>query len=316
MIFYLYTEPHRYTIEQYFLDHWAPSLGKRVRLISYDAFSRQKAFPFGTYIFSDFDRLDWLQQEDAAHIWNSLNRHPADFKLVNHPTRSLRRYPLLRKLYEEGINEFNVYRLTEQRYPSRFPVFIRDENDHQGKLTDLLESQSDLDAAMEAMLSAGASLDNKLIVEYVDTRQGDGRFHKHGVFRVGDQIVPQHVFFGDDWYVKRSGGTAVNEEDIGLELSICQSNPYQGQLFEIFEKAGVEYGRVDFSLKDGRIQVFEINSNPHIMTSTADRSFPRSEIRELAARALEKALLALDIETDQRKSLEIDARTNPIVSSL
>ena len=133
MILFLYQTGHRYAIEQYFLSHRAKQLAKKIRLVSYDRFLKFRSFPRATYIFSDIERLSPEQQECAARIWTELSS--AGLRILNHPTQSLRRYPLLRTLYDLKINRFNVYWLNENRIPSQFPVFIRRANDH-GSATD------------------------------------------------------------------------------------------------------------------------------------------------------------------------------------
>src|SRR4029079_4666966 len=40
--------------------------------------------------------------------------------------------------------------------------------------------------------------------------------------------------------------------------------PFAEILSKAFEIAGVEYGRVDYGLVDGRPQIYEINSNPDL----------------------------------------------------
>jgi hypothetical protein len=48
------------------------------------------------------------------------------------------------------------------------------------------------------------------------------------------------------------------------ELEFVSQNPHHEQLLKIFELAGVEYGRIDYAIKDGRVQTWEINLNPTI----------------------------------------------------
>jgi hypothetical protein len=49
------------------------------------------------------------------------------------------------------------------------------------------------------------------------------------------------------------------------QIRYLESNPHEKQLMEIFRLARIEWGRIDYSLLDGRIQVWEINTNPHII---------------------------------------------------
>jgi len=47
------------------------------------------------------------------------------------------------------------------------------------------------------------------------------------------------------------------------ELRIVRENPYGSAVAAAFELAGIEYGRADFGLVDSKVQLYEINSNPH-----------------------------------------------------
>ena len=52
------------------------------------------------------------------------------------------------------------------------------------------------------MRKAGRDLTRRLIVEFVDTRGRDNLYRKYGAFRVGDRVLPRHVFHNDAWMVK------------------------------------------------------------------------------------------------------------------
>jgi hypothetical protein len=44
-----------------------------------------------------------------------------------------------------------------------------------------------------------------------------------------------------------------------------ETNPWAQAVRPIFEMAQIEYGRMDFAVTDGRVQVFEINTNPVLL---------------------------------------------------
>ena len=48
------------------------------------------------------------------------------------------------------------------------------------------------------------------------------------------------------------------------ELNYVTQNPHEEQLLKIFALAQVEYGRIDYSIKNGKVQTWEINLNPTI----------------------------------------------------
>ena len=45
---------------------------------------------------------------------------------------------------------------------------------------------------------------------------------------------------------------------------MLRQNPYRDELYEAFEVAHITYGRADYGLMDGRVQIYEINTNPMI----------------------------------------------------
>jgi hypothetical protein len=48
------------------------------------------------------------------------------------------------------------------------------------------------------------------------------------------------------------------------ELEYVQRNPHEEELREIFAIANIDYGRIDYSILDGKVQTWEINLNPTI----------------------------------------------------
>lgn len=259
MIFYLVTEGHSYTINKY-LTSWGYGLASRIRTVYYEELFQLNRLPLGAYIFSDIERLNPQQADLAAKIWQTFAISGSAVQLLNHPTRSMRRYELLRTLYERGQNQFNVYRLTELRQPKRFPVFIRGENDHRGSLTDLLHTSDELEAAITKLSDEGHSREDKLIVEYCDTSDEQAIFRKYSAFIVGDRILPRHLFFSDKWVLKSPKN--VDEASMQEERTYVETNPHEAELREIFRLANIQYGRIDYSLLNGVIQVWEINTNP------------------------------------------------------
>ena len=116
LIYYLVTKPFSNTIRS-FLATWGKALKPRVRVIHYRKAFRQRQFSPGTYIFSDIERLSVRETEYAASIHHALTaRWGNRFTILNHPTRSMKRYELLRALYHAGINSHNAFRLPKDGY--------------------------------------------------------------------------------------------------------------------------------------------------------------------------------------------------------
>ncbi|CAD0227956.1 hypothetical protein [Planktothrix agardhii] len=264
MIFYVVTESHAFTMNRY-LESWGRNLLPLVRPIFYEQLNKIKSLPVGTYIFSDLERLSPEEAEMASQVWEQLANSGKGIRLLNHPTGSMRRYELLRTLYEKGWNKFNVYRIIEERKPERFPVFLRGETDHAGSRSLLLETPEDLKKALAVMLESPDSREDKIITEFCDTSDENGRFRKYGAFVVGDRIFHDHLFFSDNWMLKF---TDLEEKEMILEerdYMRINPHPLESELKEIAKIARIEYGRIDYSMLNGVPQIWEINTNPHIL---------------------------------------------------
>ena len=180
------------------------------------------------------------------------------------------------------MNSFNVWRLDEERAPDAFPVFIRREQDALGPESALLHTEAEFRAEVARLRAEGKSLTGRIAVQYLSARDEQGRHRKYGAFRFGDRIVPQHLMVSDSWVVKR------DLTDLGVQPSrrsgtYVVDNPHAEQLLNIFDLAEIDFGRIDYCISNGRIEVFEINTNPHFpraWISDDDRMFRRKIVVE------------------------------------
>ena len=268
---------------------YRPSLLRQIKTVAYEDLLRAHEWPRGVYLFTDMERMTGAQRSYATWLWERMGERPDAFRLLNHPTRHLRRFDLLRLLHERGVNDFNVYRLHELDAISNFPVFLRYENRHTGSLTPLLETRSQVEDRIAALAAAGERLDNVIAVEFVDTVDRRGTFRKYGAFRIGDSIAPRHMFAGAHWEVKVSTNNRPTRYR-AEEYAYLRQNPHAAQVMEIFETAGLQYGRIDYGLKEGRIQVWEINDNPQ-MNSGLNMFLTKGRVGRyfVSIRAIERA---------------------------
>ncbi len=268
MIWYLATKPHTYTIESY-LEAIGQPLAGRFRVETYASLFGGPKFEFearpGTYIFSDIERMTTPAARRAARAWNTISELGGDARVLNHPTRSMRRYELLRTLYERGVNAFNAYRLVECRQPQRWPVFIRDEHRHSKNLTPLLHTPEELEAAVAGILARGDTREDKLVVEFCDTRDDQGLFYMYSAYVIGERVIPGYMYASRRWVVSRE--TLVwTPEILEKERRYMESHPHERELRDIFRIARIDYGRIDYSMLGDRLQVWEINTNPNFFT--------------------------------------------------
>jgi hypothetical protein len=276
------------------LDRWDRALGPTVRLDSYQATIVRRGVPAGTYVFTDFDRIPRGDRASIDALWDRL-RASAAVALVNDPRRVRLRYELLRQLHAAGLNDFNVYRADEDLSRVRFPVFVRCEHDHGGPRTDLLATRRDLDAAL-ARLGRRWSWRSQLLVTELSAEPGpDGLFRKYGAVLVRGEVLPWHLIASRSWMVK--GSVRVSSDRTAREeRQYNEENPHREALGRVFALAGIEYGRVDYGMVGGRLQIYEINTNPAIVGGPRRRRRARpSKPDALRGRLIEAfRLLAAD----------------------
>jgi len=264
-----------------------------VRPLYHERLRRTPELPGGAYLFADIELLDPKPLERLRRIACRLREAKAP--LLNDPAEALGRYALLRRLREDGVNDFDAYRLDEHRAPARWPVFVRGERDHKGAGPGLLP---DAEA-----LAARADPSKDLAVEFVDVRDADGWYRKYGACRVGDRVFARHIFFDRSWMVKMNGEAP--PERLDEERRWVEEFPDRDEVEAIFRRANVEYGRIDYGRKDGRIQVWEINTNPAIVTPATRAQESRWELnREVIARQMD-AMLAIAREARGRPPVSL-----------
>ncbi len=302
MIYYLVTRNHRFTMEIY-LQSWGRALTPQIRIVCYEQLPCRRRWPAGTYIFSDLERLSPDQRRAAALWWEQLSA-ASGTRLLNNPSQVLRRYELLAALAESGRNRFHVWRARDAGRVDRFPVFLRHERDHKGSLSSLLRNQAELSAAMARVQAQGTLLDELLVVEFCDTVDADGVYRKYSAFIVGGRIVPRHLIFSRGWMLKMPD--LIDERKLAEERAYLDVNPHESWLREIFTLARIDYGRIDYSLLDGRPQAWEINTNPTVMLRPHQYDPQHLPQQEGFARDIHAAFDAIDAEpTDRSVSIRV-----------
>lgn len=253
---YFVIAKHSTTINP-FLEHWSKRTSEFLKVVPYEDIdsiddSRKDI---------DIDRIDDRTRWKAMDLGDSILGKHGRQHVLNHPRLGLLRFELLDLLWKKGINDFRVYAPYAVDDMCRFPVFLRRANDHKGPASDLIYSRRDYRRTLRSLAKNVGPLKNLIAIEYCDTLSPDGVYRKYSSFRVGRRIVPGHVVFSDDWVAKQNAAIAPRDE----ERAYLEGNPHQAELMEIFDLAGIEYGRIDYGLRNGRIQVWEINTNPIVI---------------------------------------------------
>ena len=257
MILVITTRDHAYT-------HAAVAKERRldVVVVSYEEILGRKKLQHATHIFTDLDRLPAWQVHDAALFFRKLQR--AGIKALNDPARFRNRFGLLRALNRAGINDFDAYPADSLETPRRWPVFIRLEGNHRAPISGLLQDQEELDRAIEDAIDKGAPRSSMLILEYCSEPVRPGLFRKLSVFRVGNRMLGYTCVHDDNWLVKYGKAGLAPADLYEEEYSFVETNPFGPAMLDVFNIAGIDYGRVDLGFVGGRPQIYEINSNPMV----------------------------------------------------
>ena len=260
MIFYVTRAGHSYTMWRFLRGYGRRKLSF-VQPIYYEKLFSSHRIPVGHYVFTDFDRMSQYEIQYAAEIARALKAHDPRIRILNDPASVHERYAMLRELRRAGINDFDVTRLEGGDRPTTFPVFIRCEDDNKKPDTELLHSAEEVEAAIEDMRGKGVPLKRRIAVGYAAEPSADGDFRKYGMIMIGQHAIPQHVLRSPDWYVKRHRSR--NDAEFHKErLRFFNEVPHRETLLEVMRLARMDYGRIDYGIVGGRVQVYEINSNP------------------------------------------------------
>jgi hypothetical protein len=125
---------------------------------------------------------------------------------------------------------------------------------------------------------------------------------------VGDAVIPRHLYFGQDWVVKNPPDADVKSAWIREESQHLEHNPHQQFVRDVFRLANLEYGRMDYGLLDGLPQVWEINTNPHLLRPRefyARGTGTRLHFQDESARGIGSALRSLDSGMEEGGSIRV-----------
>lgn len=293
MIFFVTTYSHRRT-------HKVVSNSlKPFRRVSYPYLFSRRSLPRATYIFTDFDRLNFLQLELAANLYWQLSQ--AGCRVLNNPTKALLRLELLENLYKNGLNSFKAWRGEDFGQVDRFPVFLRTRAAHRGVLTELIDDKASLQLKLHEMQRLGHPVSNLMIVEYRSSTVEAGIFRKLAIYKIGDELIPVPSAHEDNWVVKFGQQGVASAEAYASDLDQVKTAPYKDQASEVFRLANADYGRLDFAQVNGRLEFYEINTNPMIKYIDHHPFQDRLTAFAITEQRYNKAMLDLDTDQSHRK---------------
>ena len=246
MINFFVTKNNSFPIRQ-FLETWPHALNRLFRIVPYENLSSIRQISPGIFVFSDLELLSKTQLRDVKLLSDLITNHFDESLIVNHPRHLLRRFDLLQKLRQQGLNQYRAFPATAKAGSFRYPVFIRMANNHMGPLTGLLHDEDEYSLAYEKISRSRKNLSEAITVEYCDTRSPDGLFRKYSSFCIGNQIIPGHIIFSSQW-VAKDGSDHLQMDEI---KDYYETSPHRDELMEIFRIAGIGYGRIDYGILNG-----------------------------------------------------------------
>lgn len=245
-----------------YFSEWGKPVANRVHIVSFDRMT-EIGGSRGAVIFRLPTQQASREEEVAGKISRFVTANAPSLWQLNRPGQVMRRAALLRRLHELGRNDFDAYCVDELDDRVRYPVYLR-VSDQQDGMSALLANRAELDRAIKAAIAAGQPRDSLLVTEFVDTAT-DGIYRKYSAMKVGDAIIAHHIFFSTNWVVRAKTLLPPTQAMVDEEAEFQNTNPHRAALAEAFALAGVDYGRIDYGVKDGRVQVWEINTNPVIL---------------------------------------------------
>jgi hypothetical protein len=264
----------------------------KFRITHYERLFGSWRVPRATYLFGDLERLANWELRIAADLYRAMTE--AGLRCYNDPAKVMSRVELLTALHRAGINPFGVMRADAQPQPARFPVFIRAESDHGKPDARLYPDQEALDGALADLRRSGVPLRGQLVVEHAAQTYGEGLWAKWGTWRIGDDIIVEHICVDDSWLVKTGDHDKVTDEVARDEHNAVTSNRFAPALREAFEIAAIKFGRADHAQYRGGTIVYEINTNPYSGPFVADHRPIRHQTQLTARGRIADALAKID----------------------
>jgi hypothetical protein len=291
VIYFAVDEPRLELLNHYLARNSAHPVASRLRQVSYPELFGTRKLDRGAWIFTSLDALSPAELRMVQHLQDAARS--AGLPVLNCVPEVQCRYGLLQLLHRAGLNDFQAYRADGPLASVRFPVFVRLADEHNGSLTPLLHNRTELRCAMAYLWMRGLRRRDLLVVEFCETAGADGLYRKYSIFRIGDTYIPRYLHIGPHWMTK-SGTRNIEERLVLEEMAYLRENPHAAWARQVFEMAHIEYGRLDYGVREGRPQAWEINFTP-FLASNPDKpaGAEKQRIRNMTSVNREHAQAAL-----------------------
>lgn len=311
MIYYLLPADSHFTMDEFF-SYEASEFVNRFRVIDFEQLPSMRRFERGTYVIAGIDQAEPAMKELIASLCDQLDAAGGSH-ILNWPKRTLGRFDLLRRLHAAGKSDVRVARGNEDLERLRYPAFVRSERGHFGNLSPLLDTPAQARDALGAALLQGYSLQDLMVVEFCSTADARGVFRKYAAYTVGGRILGRSLNAGREWMLKLD--TSDFTRDLVMEdQRYVMENPHREELAGLFAFAHIDFGQIDYSMKDGRIQTWEINVNPTIgrgvkpggEMASHELAPIRSETREFFFDRFREAWVDLDCTPSGMSAVDVE----------
>jgi len=261
VIHYVLPAKSRHTMTEFF-SHEEPAFVQRFRVIDFEQVPAMRRFDRGTYVIAGIEQAEPAMKALIGSLCDQLEAAGGS-RILNRPSRALERFELLSRLYAAGLSDVRVARGDGDLDRLRYPVFVRSERAHGGNISPLLRTPGDVRSALGSALLEGYSMPDLMLIEFCSTADAHGIYRKYAAYNVGGRILGRSLNAGREWMLKLETSDFTRELVMEDQRYVME-NPYTEQLAELFAFAGIDFGQIDFSIKDGKIQPWEINLNPTI----------------------------------------------------
>ncbi|MBP6725517.1 MAG: hypothetical protein KA137_11785 [Halioglobus sp.] len=158
---------------------------------------------------------------------------------------------------------FDALRAACEKFNS-WPMIVRARGYHNSEKMLLLHDLSELEAAKDQSWLYG----DIFLIEFVDSRNADGLYHKARVVMVDGVPHPRHCLYSEKWAISAGARSGLMHQDLELchqeerflaDILNPGSKDYRQVFREIHQRIGLDVFGIDFALVDGRMVIFEAN---------------------------------------------------------
>jgi len=243
-----------------YVEHWGGAPGSRMEYVFLEDLVQTRELASGTYLFAGVESLRPSELALACAVAEQLSKASDRAQILNDPRRIRPQADLLERLSGAGVSRVRVVRASELPAELRFPVSLREAFGLRRILGTLLRNEAELRRALRSARRRGHAPVDLLVTEFRDAADAHGVYRHYSALRIGDEILPYDLSFSLDWHGEEPCDPCESHER--ERQAFLEALPHEELLRLVYEIAGIDFGRIDFSLLDGELQVWGLCTNP------------------------------------------------------